>query len=126
MRRVIDVSGDGPNNSGRLVTFARDAAIARGLTINGLPIVNDCPQWFGPPMPDLDLYYRDCVIDGPGAFLIVAEDFHAFAAAIRRKLILEIAGWTPPRPALRMTVARRAPSCNAGEQRLRQRFRDSL
>lgn len=122
MRRVIDISGDGPNNSGRLVAVARDAAVARGLTINGLPIVNTKPDRFGMPMPDLDLYYRDCVIGGPGAFYIVADDFGSFAAAVRRKLILEIANLVPPRPLLQRVSDRPGPPCDQGERMLRERF----
>jgi hypothetical protein len=95
-RRVLDISGDGPNNWGESVTVARDRAIARGITINGLPIVNERPTFSGlPPMRDLDLYYRDCVIGGPGAFYIAARDFKDFGRAILRKLILEIAGLQP-------------------------------
>lgn len=90
-RRVIDVSGDGVNNSGRPSEMARDEAVAEGIVINGLPIVNDRPT-FGrmPPMP-LDQYFAQNVIGGPGAFMIVAEDFTVFAQAVRRKLIREIA-----------------------------------
>jgi len=90
-RRVIDVSGDGVNNSGRPAELARDEAVAEGIVINGLPIVNDRPT-FGrmPPIP-VDQYYAQNVIGGPGAFLVVAEDFSVFASAVRRKLIREIA-----------------------------------
>ena len=96
-RRAIDVSGDGPNNHGRLVSAVRDAAIARRIAINGLPIVNDRGAYSRRfYLPDLDKYYLGCVIGGPGAFLVVANSFEDFARAIRRKLILEIAG-TPPR-----------------------------
>lgn len=123
-RRVIDISGDGPNNKGGLVTIARDRAIAKGVTINGLPIVNDRPSPFGwPAMKDVDLYYGNCVIGGPGAFYIVANSFADFARAIRKKLILEIAGRMPP-PAFRIfkTAAsgksRKIPPCNIGELRL--------
>ncbi len=95
-RRVIDISGDGPNNWGGSVTEARDKAVARGVTINGLPIINDRPSMFGlPPLRDLDLYYRDCVIGGPGAFYVVARDFKDFGRAVLRKLILEIADAGP-------------------------------
>ncbi len=95
-RRVIDISGDGANNDGRLVTLARDDAVAARVTINGLPIVNDRPNPFGwRQIPDLDLYYRNCVIGGMGAFIVVAEGFEDFAAAIRKKLIFEIAGTAP-------------------------------
>jgi Protein of unknown function (DUF1194) len=96
-RRVIDISGDGHNNRGRPVEWARDDAVAAGITINGLPIVNDRPNpWGGRPPPGLDLYYEEQVIGGPGAFIIVAEDYTAFASAILSKLLLEIAGDQPP------------------------------
>jgi hypothetical protein len=94
-RRVIDVSGDGVNNSGGPADIERDAAVAEGITINGLPIINDRPT-FGrlPPVP-LDDYYRENVIGGPGAFMIVAQDFESFGQAVKRKLIREIAGRPP-------------------------------
>jgi Protein of unknown function (DUF1194) len=95
-RKVIDISGDGYNNSGRPPMTARDEAVARGITINGLPIMNDRPNpWGSPPPADLDLYYERFVIGGPGAFTLVAQDFETFGAAILNKLILEIAGLTP-------------------------------
>jgi hypothetical protein len=91
-RRVIDVSGDGVNNSGGPVEAARDKLLADGVTINGLPIMNDRPT-FGrlPPVP-LDEYFRESVVGGPGAFVIPAEDFQVFGHAVKRKLIREIAG----------------------------------
>ncbi|MPY71812.1 MAG: DUF1194 domain-containing protein [Alphaproteobacteria bacterium] len=104
-RRVIDVSGDGTNNTGRPVPAARDEAVARGIVINGLPIMNDRLNVSRPPMPNLDLYFRNCVIGGPGAFVVTAADFRAFGEAIRRKLVLEIAGIVPPAGRL----AQRAP-----------------
>jgi len=82
-RRVIDISGDGSNNRGRSVNQARDEAIAKGVGINGLPILT--------LEPDLDRYYRDNVIGGPGAFVIAAKDYETFADAILKKLIAEIA-----------------------------------
>ncbi len=82
-RRVIDVSGDGANNRGRSVTLARDAALAAGIGINGLPILA--------LEPDLDRYYYENVIGGPGAFVIVAQNYDTFADAILKKLIAEIA-----------------------------------
>ena len=82
-RRVIDVSGDGSNNRGRSVTNARDEAVAADIVINGLPIL----AW----EPDLDYYYKQNVIGGPGAFMIVARDFDTFADAILKKMITEIA-----------------------------------
>lgn len=98
-RRAIDVSGDGPNNFGRLVDRVRDETLAKGIVINGLPIINNnggIGSRFN--LPDLDKYYRGCVIGGPGAFVIVANSFEDYARAIRRKLILEISGLIPPRP----------------------------
>lgn len=91
-RRVIDISGDGRNNSGRPVQDARDEAVKAGITINGLPIINDRPNFSYPPERDLDLYYERNVIGGPGAFVKPAESFEAFGAAILAKLIREIAG----------------------------------
>jgi hypothetical protein len=97
VRRVIDISGDGYNNRGRPVQRARDEAVAAGITINGLPIVNDRPNpWGSRPPADLDRYYEELVIGGPGAFIVVAEDYTAFASAILSKLLLEIAGDRPP------------------------------
>ena len=95
-RRVIDISGDGPNNVGRYVADARDGAVAQCITINGLAIMNDRPNFIRSPMPNLDLCYRNCVIGGSGAFIVVTRDFKDFAAAIRRKLVLEIAGKSLP------------------------------
>lgn len=86
-RRVIDVSGDGSNNSGRAVTTARDEAVGAGIGINGLPILSI--------EPDLDGYYRDYVIGGPGAFMVPADSYDTFAQAILKKLITEIAATRP-------------------------------
>jgi hypothetical protein len=95
-RKVIDVSGDGVNNSGPSAEQARDRAVADGITINGLPILNDRPTFGRPPSIPLDQYYRESVIGGPGAFVVAAEDFEAFDNAIRRKLIREVAGLSGP------------------------------
>ncbi|UCH74329.1 MAG: DUF1194 domain-containing protein [Rhodospirillales bacterium] len=127
-RQVIDVSGDGPNNAGALVTRARDRAVAAGITVNGLPILDDgggLYSWYN--IPDLDLYYRDCVIGGPGAFLVVAENFEDFARAVRRKLILEIAR----RKSRLMTAQLRrdervSPPCDIGERLRRAQEEDDL
>jgi hypothetical protein len=94
-RRVIDVSGDGRNNHGRPASFARDDAVKQGITINGLPIVNDRANFGRPAERDLDQYYEREVIGGPGAFLVLAVDFKSFGDAILSKLIKEIA-WVPP------------------------------
>jgi hypothetical protein len=99
-RRVIDVSGDGVNNSGRPATQARDEAVALGITINGLAIMNDRPTpgfTFQTPQPPLDQYFRENVVGGPGAFVVVAEDFSTFAYAVLNKLIKEIAEVPAPR-----------------------------
>ena len=105
VRRVIDISGDGYNNRGRRVELARDEAVAAGITINGLPIVNDrANPWGGSPPKDLDLYYEERVIGGPGAFIVVAKDYTSFASAILSKLLLEIAGATPSESALAAAV----------------------
>ena len=95
-RRVIDVSGDGVNNSGGPVELSRDRVVAEGITINGLPIVNDRPTFGRMPSIPLDDYYRENVIGGPGAFVIVAEDFNSFGHAVKRKLIREIAARPGP------------------------------
>lgn len=95
-RRVIDVSGDGPNSSGPPVVPARDRALAEDVIINGLPIMLREPSFTPWSIPDLDLYYTDCVIGGPGSFVIPVEDASQFVVAIRQKLVLDIAG-APPR-----------------------------
>ena len=103
IRKVIDISGDGPNNGGFYVHQTRYRAFENGITINGLPIHNGRPSPLGmPATPDIDLYYEDCVIGGPGAFIVVAETLASFAAAVRRKMILEIAGLQPPKAGRRM------------------------
>ncbi|MBY5932289.1 DUF1194 domain-containing protein [Tateyamaria omphalii] len=93
LRRVIDVSGDGPNNMGVPVTRARDEVLARGITINGLPLMTQdegiMARW---NIPDLDVYYTACVIGGSGAFVVPVTDWSEFEDAVRRKLVLEIAG----------------------------------
>ena len=100
-RRAIDVSGDGTNNSGRDVTAARDEALAKGITINGLVILSDRqgpwnPEHTNPP-GGLQNYYRDHVIGGPGSFVLAAEGFESFGRAIVKKMIAEIAMLAPPR-----------------------------
>jgi hypothetical protein len=94
LRRVIDVSGDGPNNSGGRVETARDLVLAKGIVINGLAI--SIHRGIGAysyfDLPDLDRYYKDCVIGGPGSFVLAIRKKSEFATAIRQKLLLEIAG----------------------------------
>lgn len=92
LRRVLDISGDGPNNDGGPIDLARDKAVSSGIVINGLVILNGKQNTWGfPQLEDLDRYYEGCVIGGPGSFVVVAEGFDSFHEAVRRKLILEIA-----------------------------------
>jgi len=95
LRRVIDISGDGPNNNGEPVTIARDAAIAKGIVINGLPIMVKEPSFSMMDIENLDYYYEDCVIGGPGAFVVTIKDRDKFKEAIHTKLVMEVAGRTP-------------------------------
>ena len=101
LRRTIDVSGDGTNNSGRDVTVARDEAVNKGVTINGLVILSDSPTPWNPehtnPPGGLANYYRNNVVGGPGAFVMVAENFKSFGNALINKLIAEIAQAHQPR-----------------------------
>ena len=101
-RRVIDISGDGPNNMGRPVLSARDGAVMRGITINGLPLMTKegmGSQWH---LDDLDVYYRECVVGGPGAFVIPVLDWEHFPAAVRQKLVLELVDRQPETPIRRV------------------------
>ena len=91
IRRVIDVSGDGTNNQGPLVHLTRDEVVAKGITINGLPIMLKEPQPGSVDLKDLDIYYEDCVIGGPGAFVVPIREREKFKEAIRTKLVLDIA-----------------------------------
>lgn len=93
LRRVIDVSGDGPNNQGGPVEQARDKAIEQGYVINGLPLMTQDGNSFW-SLADLDLYYQACVIGGPGAFVIPVWEWQEFPLAVRRKIVLELVG--PP------------------------------
>jgi hypothetical protein len=100
-RRTIDVSGDGTNNAGRDVRIARDETVAKGITINGLVILSERqvpwnPEHTNPP-GGLEKYYRENVIGGPGAFVVVAEGFQSFGRAIIKKMIAEIALLAPSR-----------------------------
>ncbi|MFN4275499.1 MAG: DUF1194 domain-containing protein [Ferrovibrio sp.] len=124
MRRVLDISGDGPNNDGGPVDLARDQALAAGIVINGLPIMNGKQNTWGFPMlEDLDRYYEGCVIGGPGSFVVVAEGFDTFGEAVRRKLILEIAQKPAPKTNRPPALLHRAQSgyrypkgCDIGEK----------
>ena len=116
LRRVIDISGDGPNNNGAPIIGARDTALAKGITINGLPIMVKEPSYSTMDIENLDWYYEDCVIGGPGSFVVAIKDRDKFKEAIRTKLLLEVAGRTPERRIV--PVAEREPrvSCLIGEK----------
>ena len=129
LRRVIDVSGDGPNNSGGPVEEARDRAGKAGITINGLAIVvaPGRGEYSYFDLPDLDHYYKDCVITGPGAFVLSINKREEFATAIRQKMLLEIAGRqpSPARRVQRVQLAAPEPKydCLIGEK-LWQQYRN--
>ena len=123
LRRVIDISGDGPNNDGAPVTGARDAAVAKGIVINGLPIMVKKPSPSIIDVENLDLYYEDCVIGGPGAFLMTIKDREKFKEAIRSKLVLEVAGLTPERPIVPTAEKEPRVSCLIGEKNWQERGR---
>ena len=116
LRRVIDISGDGPNNNGAPVTIARDEALAKGIVINGLPIMVKEPSYSTMDIDNLDYYYEDCVIGGPGAFVVTIKDREKFKEAIRTKLLLEVAGRTPDRPVVRVADKEPRVSCMIGEK----------
>ena len=96
MKRVIDISGDGPNNQGEPVEIARDAVVEQGITINGLPLMTTGGFANVYDVTNLDQYYANCVIGGPGAFMIPVNDWSQFPEAVRRKLVLELAGPLSP------------------------------
>jgi hypothetical protein len=122
LRSVIDMSGDGPNNMGRPVTEARDEALAEGIIINGLVVRLAGTRFYGYfDIPDLDLYYEDCVIGGPGSFVIPVDNVREFEIAIRRKLVLEIAG-LPPRLIPAQFERYEPVNCLIGEMMRARRF----
>ena len=122
LRRVIDLSGDGANNAGPPVTIARDGAIADGITINGLPILLNRPNVGQMDLINLDEYYEDCVIGGPGAFMIPIRDRSQFVTATRTKLILEIAGRTPEPRVIPASADKPRMSCMVGERMWQERW----
>ena len=91
-RRVIDVSGDGRTNDGPPAELVRDKLVAQGLVINGLPVMMNRTNFGRPPDLTLDKYYEENVIGGPGAFIIVADNFDQFGRAVRNKLVREVSG----------------------------------
>jgi hypothetical protein len=118
LRRVIDISGDGPNNNGAPVTIARDAALEKGVIINGLPIMVKEPSYSTMDIDNLDYYYEDCVIGGPGSFVVTIKDREKFKEAIHTKLVLEVAGRTPERRVVPVADKQTEPrvSCMIGEK----------
>jgi hypothetical protein len=118
LRRVIDISGDGPNNNGSPVTLARDTALEKGIVINGLPIMVKEPSYSTMDIENLDFYYEDCVIGGPGSFVVSIKDRDKFKDAIRTKLLLEVAGRQPERPVVPVAAAAKESrvNCLIGEK----------
>jgi len=123
LRRVLDISGDGPNNDGAPVTGARDAALQKGITINGLPIMVKEPSYATTDIANLDLYYEDCVIGGPGAFVVTIKDRQNFQEAIRTKLVLEVAGLTSERQSIPAAEKEPRVPCLIGEKKWQDRWR---
>jgi Protein of unknown function (DUF1194) len=117
---VIDISGDGANNNGRMVVQARDEAGANGITINGLPIMlmRSSGPW---DTENLDLYFRDCVISGPGAFMAPVQERHQSTAPIKTKIIREISDRPTPQSLIQAAQTEPRADCLAGERKLRQR-----
>jgi Protein of unknown function (DUF1194) len=116
LRRVIDISGDGPNNNGAPVTGARDEALSKGIVINGLPIMVKEPSYSTMDIDNLDYYYEDCVIGGPGSFVVPIKDREKFKEAIRTKLLLEVAGRTPEDRVVPVSDKEPRVSCLIGEK----------
>ncbi|MEL6207252.1 MAG: DUF1194 domain-containing protein [Pseudomonadota bacterium] len=117
LRKVIDISGDGPNNSGGPVVQARNEVTSRGIVINGLPLMTREGYGGRWDLEDLDVYYEDCVIGGPGAFVIPVTEWSEFATAVRRKLVMEIAGLVPRAEARIILASEPAPyDCLIGER----------
>ena len=114
IRRVIDISGDGPNNDGRTITYARDEAVADGTIINGLPIMYKRTTGSA-ELADLDLYFKECVIGGMGSFVLPLHDPEQFAMVIRTKIMREIAGLGDMRPLI--VPAQQSMNCVTGERR---------
>ena len=122
LRRVIDVSGDGANNSGPLVTPMRDEVIAAGITINGLPIMLKRANAGTMDIKNLDVYYEDCVIGGPGAFMVPIRERSKFIEATRTKLVLEVAGRQPEPRVLPASAQAPRISCTIGETMWQDRW----
>ena len=122
LRRVIDVSGDGANNNGPLVVPARDDVLAAGITINGLPIMLKRASVGSLDIEELDVYYEDCVIGGPGAFVVPIRERAKFIEATRTKLVLEIAGRQPEARIIPASAEKPRISCTIGEKLWQDRW----
>jgi len=122
LRRVIDVSGDGTNNDGPLIVPTRDDVLAAGITINGLPIMLHRANIGSLDIELLDVYYEDCVIGGPGAFVVPIRERQKFIEATRTKLVLEIAGRQPPARVIPASADKPRISCTIGEKMWRDRW----
>jgi Protein of unknown function (DUF1194) len=122
LRRVIDISGDGPNNNGAPIVPARDEAVAKGIVINGLPIMVREPFYSTMDIENLDWYYEDCVIGGPGSFVVPIKDREKFKEAIRTKLLLEVAGRTPEHRTIPVVEKEPRISCLIGEKLWQDRW----
>ncbi|KAA0075047.1 DUF1194 domain-containing protein [Tardiphaga sp. P9-11] len=118
LRRVIDISGDGPNNNGGPVTIARDEAVGKGIVINGLPIMAKELSYSTMDIENLDLYYEDCVVGGAGSFVVPIKERDKFKEAIRTKLVMEVAGLMPEPRAIPVANTSREPrvNCLIGEK----------
>jgi hypothetical protein len=123
LRRVIDISGDGPNNDGSPVTGARDAALEKGIIINGLPIMVKEPSLLTTDIENLDLYYEDCVIGGPGAFIMTIKDREKFQEAIRTKLVHEVASAKSESEIIPAAEKQPRVPCLIGERKSQERGR---
>jgi len=122
VRRVIDVSGDGANNAGMPIAQVRDDVLASGITINGLPIMLKRPNPGTMDIENLDVYYEDCVIGGPGAFVIPIREREKFIEATRTKLVLEVAGRKPELYVMKASADKPRISCMIGEKMWHDRW----
>ena len=122
LRRVIDISGDGPNNNGEPVTIARDAALARGITINGLPIMSKETNYATMDIENLDIYFEDCVIGGAGSFVVPIKTREKFKEAIRTKLVMEVAHRVPELSVVPAATREPRVSCTVGEKIWQERW----